>query len=257
MKYSHSLVVSGALLTLITNSTWAAQSVYIPLGDASKVQIIDTNTHQLADTIDDVGNAHGLAMTPDRRYLVAGSFNESSPDDPTIPRPEGVTEEEHEKHHDLAATDHAKNAGTSFVSIIDTVNRKVIRRVAVTGAVHHVAISPDGEFAVATHPGTGRISIIELRHFTLTAEQRHFKQLLSQYPRLETYWDFNTRDCDLERLRSDLGMLSTGEAVMARFLIAVWLGENKLDFDLIEAAKTLDSVHLEVIANWVSGPEFP
>lgn len=94
-------------------------------------------------------------------------------------------------------------------------------------------------------------------HFTLTAEQRHFKQLLSQYPRLETYWDFNTRDCDLERLRSDLGMLSTGEAVMARFLIAVWLGENKLDFDLIEAAKTLDSVHLEVIANWVSGPEFP
>lgn len=169
MKYSHLLAVSGALLTLITNSAWAAQSVYIPLGDASKVQIIDTNTHQLADTIDDVGNAHGLAITPDRRYLVAGSFNESSPDDPTIPRPETVTEEEHEKHHDLAATDQAKNVGTSFVSIIDTVNRRVIRRVVVSGAVHHVAISPDGLFAVATHPGTGRISIIELGHFKVVA----------------------------------------------------------------------------------------
>lgn len=94
-------------------------------------------------------------------------------------------------------------------------------------------------------------------HFRLTPEQKRFKKLLSQCSRLETYWDFEKRDCDIERLRNDLGKLSMGEAIMARFLSAVWFGENKLDFDLISAAKSLDPEHLKIITNWLSKPDFP
>ena len=95
-------------------------------------------------------------------------------------------------------------------------------------------------------------------HFTLTNKQRQFKALLEQCcPRLESYWDFDQRECDIERLRNALGSLSHGEAIMARFLAGVWLGENALDFDMIDAVQTLDETQLQVIISWLSKPIFP
>jgi len=94
-------------------------------------------------------------------------------------------------------------------------------------------------------------------HFQLTAEQRHFKQILELYPRLKPYWNFDARECDIDKLRGALGSLSHGEAIMARFLSAVWLGNNTLEFDLIDAAKSLDEEHLQVIVEWLSKPTFP
>lgn len=44
---------------------------------------------------------------------------------------------------------------------------------------------------------------------------------------------------------------------MARFLSAIWLGENILEFDLIDAAITLDQTQLQVITDWLSEPMFP
>ena len=169
MKKLRLMTLPFALLTLSVNAAWASQSIYIPLGDKNQVQIIDTSTHRVIDTIEDVGNAHGLAMTPDKRYLVAGSFSESTAEDPLIPRPEAVSEAEHEKHHDVSANDESKKVGTSYVSIIDTANNEVVRRVAVSGAVHHVAVSPDGQYAVTTHPGTGRISVVDLKSYETVA----------------------------------------------------------------------------------------
>ena len=95
-------------------------------------------------------------------------------------------------------------------------------------------------------------------HFKLTPEQRQFKALLEQCcPCIESYWNFEQRECDIERLRASLGSLSHGEAIMTRFLAGVWLNENALDFDMIEAVKTLDEKQLQVIINWLSKPIFP
>jgi len=41
-------------------------------------------------------------------------------------------------------------------------------------------------------------------HFTLTAEQRQFKQMLDQHPTLTLFWDFETRDCDLAAFERSL-----------------------------------------------------
>jgi len=94
-------------------------------------------------------------------------------------------------------------------------------------------------------------------HFTLSAEQRQFKLMLDPYPHFAPYWNFDTRECDSERLREALGSLSHGEAIMARFLCGVWLGENTLDFDLIEATRSLDDTQRQVIIDWLSNPAFP
>jgi len=94
-------------------------------------------------------------------------------------------------------------------------------------------------------------------HFTLSDEQRRFKELLAECPRLVGYWDFGDRSCDVERLRKDLSVLSSGEAIMAKFYLAVWSGQDDLGFDLIDAVKSLDPEHLDVIVRWLAHPEFP
>ena len=94
-------------------------------------------------------------------------------------------------------------------------------------------------------------------YFILSDEQRRFKALLSVCPRLEGYWDFSDASCDVERLRNDMSVLSSGEEVMAKFFMAVWSGQNDFGFDLIDAVKLLDSEHLDVIVRWLVKPEFP
>jgi len=44
---------------------------------------------------------------------------------------------------------------------------------------------------------------------------------------------------------------------MLRFFVAVWLGENTLNFDLIEAARVLDDGNLDDIRTWLANPMFP
>lgn len=50
----------------------------------------------------------------------------------------------------------------SDVSVVDTATGSVIRGIEVPGAVHHVAVSPDGRIAVVTHPSGDAITAIDL-----------------------------------------------------------------------------------------------
>lgn len=43
---------------------------------------------------------------------------------------------------------------------------------------------------------------------------------------------------------------------MATFFTAVWLGVNRLHFDLIDAAATLDDMPRQLIADWLAAPIF-
>jgi len=44
---------------------------------------------------------------------------------------------------------------------------------------------------------------------------------------------------------------------MTRFFCAVWLGENRLSFDLIEAAKYTGEDEHQTVLEWFAKPEFP
>ncbi len=144
----------------------AATEIYLPLGASGQVQVVEGDTDRVAAVIQDVGNAHGLAITPDLRYLVAGSYTETVLGRKRVPpKPGEMSEAEHQRHHQPAADSRGTEQGTSHISIIDTSSKTVVRRIAVQGAVHHVAVSPNGRVAVATHPGKGGVSIIDLRQY--------------------------------------------------------------------------------------------
>jgi len=94
-------------------------------------------------------------------------------------------------------------------------------------------------------------------HFTLTPEQKAFKQMLTACPFLQPYWDFGKRECDADALENAMGMFSHGEQIMARFFMVVWFGKNQWSFDFIDAARTLDDEHRQVILAWFAAPIFP
>lgn len=94
-------------------------------------------------------------------------------------------------------------------------------------------------------------------HFTLTPTQRRFKDMLADYPSLSEFWDFDKRECDIQAIEDAFTWMSHSEQIMLRFFAAVWLGENRFSFDLIEAAKVLGEQDHSVVLQWFSKPEFP
>lgn len=161
---------SAAMLGASAISAGAGERAYIPLGSAGEVAIIDTGTDTVIGRIGGLAAVHGLAATPDGQVLIAGSFDERKPNGGAPARPSGVSEEEHAAHHGGGPAGAAKEeAAISTVSVVRVSDQSVLRRIDVPGAVHHVAVSPDGRFAVVTHPNAGGISAIDLTTYRVVA----------------------------------------------------------------------------------------
>jgi DNA-binding beta-propeller fold protein YncE len=169
MRRSNSSITIPVASLVVAQAAGAAPDVYIPLGETGRIQVVNAASGRTRGFIVELSNVHGLAITPDRRLLVVGSYVEvEAGADPSPPRPATVSKAEHEKYHALTAAAPATGK-ESHVSIVDAASRKVTRRISLRGAVHHVAVSPDGRYAVTTHPGAGGISVIDLRTFGVTA----------------------------------------------------------------------------------------
>jgi len=155
------LVLAAALVGAGAAQAGSNQRVYIPTGDNGEVLIVDVSTNGVIGKIADLPAAHGLAVTPDGSRLIAGSLDVRAPGMAMPEKPAGVSAMDHAAHHAKKPTDAAQPI-VSAVSIIDTATNSVVRRIDVPGAVHHVAVSPDGRVAVVTHPATDAITVIDL-----------------------------------------------------------------------------------------------
>jgi DNA-binding beta-propeller fold protein YncE len=164
---------TATAVLLMTAAMAAAQPVvFVPEGSAATVRMVDADTGKTIKEITGLEAVHGLSGAPGVPYLVAGSYAET--DRAAIAKmvlPAGVSQDEHASHH---AKPEAKpigpsDAGVSIISILNAATGDIVRRVEVPGAVHHTAVSPDGRFAVATHPSGDGISVIDLKTFKLTA----------------------------------------------------------------------------------------
>lgn len=162
---------AGVLTAVLGVPAALAQSlVYVPMGSMDEILVIDTATDKIVDRISGVPAVHGLAETPDGKFLVAGSFEEREVAGAAPAKPAAVSKKDHEVHHAKApAGAAAKDASLSTVTILRTDDRSVVRRIDVPGAVHHVAVGPKGRFAVVTHPMAGAISAIDLSTFEVVA----------------------------------------------------------------------------------------
>lgn len=156
-----------AALAAAASQAMARGTVYVPTGSAGEVLVIDADRDSVVGTIPGVKDVHGLAAAPGSGFLVGGMYAEIAPHDATLPpKPEGMPEEVHRAHHAAPAGTTAMGEGSvSFLSIIATDSKSVVRRVEVPGAVHHTAVTPDGRYALSTHPNGGGISVVDLSSF--------------------------------------------------------------------------------------------
>lgn len=167
------LASAATAALLMTTALAAAQPiVFVPEGSANTVRMMDAATGETVKRITGLEAVHGLAGAPGVPYLVAGSYAET--DRETIAemdQPEGVSEDEHAVHHASADNNPIGpgDAGISILSVLDAASGEIVRRIEVPGAVHHTAVSPDGRYAVATHPSGDGISVVDLNTFKLTA----------------------------------------------------------------------------------------
>lgn len=160
------------LLTLVLGiqTAFAEPFVYVPLGGEDKIVVVDVAKDEVIDTLSGLTAVHGLAGTPGGQFLIAGSYQEREAGSGTLARPTGVSSDEHAAHHGAALGGPPKDSSVvSTVSVVRTANGAVIRRIDVPGAVHHVAVSPDGRFAVVTHPNEGAITAIDLDSYEVAA----------------------------------------------------------------------------------------
>lgn len=147
---------------LISTVAMASPLMYVPTGNANDIVIIDLETDAIIGRIDELENAHGLAASPNSEYLVAGSMQPAETGDSgaSVNKPAAVSEAAHAAHHPGGA-DATMNA-PGYLAIVHPRRGHVMRRIAMPGLTHHIAISPDGRHAVAVHSGAGGISIVDL-----------------------------------------------------------------------------------------------
>lgn len=153
------------LFAVLPLSALASTEVYVPLGSANAVAVVDTDEDRVVAEIPGVIASHGLAVSWGGRFLVAGSLAERQ-EGVLPPKPEVMSADEHAAHHEIGAsyapkpTEKSQSVGTVY--LIDAEERRLLRQIDVPGGVHHVLITPDGKYAVATHPGRGSVSVIDI-----------------------------------------------------------------------------------------------
>ncbi|MCT8971523.1 YncE family protein [Microbaculum marinisediminis] len=169
MKRCIRILTGVTALSVASLGVAQAATVYIPEGSAGQAIVVDAGTDTVVGRIGGLPDVHGLGAAVSGRYLVAGSYAETSSDQmPAVDRPAGMPEDEHAAHHDAKARKGASSGNAvSILTIIDADDGKPVRRLEVPGAVHHVAVSPDGRYAVATHPNADGISVVDLSGLTV------------------------------------------------------------------------------------------
>lgn len=100
-------------------------------------------------------------------------------------------------------------------------------------------------------------SILEV-NTRLSAPQARFALWLEENtPYLLHLFDFNEAIYLEDAVERYLGVASSGEAIMARFVLGVWLHSDKFDFDFTDAAAKLDAKEMQVVIDWMANPFWP
>jgi len=163
MKIKLHSVAFAATVAVLPGASLAATTVYVPLGAANEVLVVDAAGDRVVRRIADVFNAHGLAVSPDGKRLFAGSITKQRGVQGKMPpKPKGMSEEAHKRHHNMQAGGSAGTTASGYVTLIDAATGRIERRIEVPGAVHHTAVSPDGRLGFATLPGAGAVSVVDL-----------------------------------------------------------------------------------------------
>lgn len=82
--------------------------------------------------------------------------------------------------------------------------------------------------------------------------------MLKKVPRVSHLWNQQDAIMHIDMADREINVMSTGEAHMVRFFSAVWTNRNGIhNFDIIDAASSIDEAELKLIIDWLKNPFYP
>ncbi len=158
-------ILSILLLIVSVGIANAKDVVYVSLGTADEVQIIDPAQDRVVGVLEQIPDVHGLAVTPNGRFIVAGSQSERNWFPAEIP--DARPGQETSQYAAAVRQPTGKSGKSSFLTIVRTEDGAIVRRIKMPDGVRHIAITPNGRFAIATHPNSYAVTVIDLRELKL------------------------------------------------------------------------------------------
>jgi len=144
-------------------------TVYVPLGSANRILVIDGDKDEITGSISGVQRVQGLAVGAGGNFLVAASMQANRPDSPAAwVQSDGAAPEDPSALHEINVP--VNKVYTSKISIIDIKpfadisERYTLHGIAVESRTHTSAVTVDGRYALATHPLLDSISVIDLNN---------------------------------------------------------------------------------------------
>lgn len=90
------------------------------------------------------------------------------------------------------------------------------------------------------------------------SSKQRFYALLDRCPRIRHLWDKERAEIKVDLFEKELGVMSSGEVHLAKFMASVWFGDNqRYGFDLADAVACMDSKERQIILEWVADPFWP
>lgn len=94
--------------------------------------------------------------------------------------------------------------------------------------------------------------------FKLSSEKRQFAELIENHaPEMSHIWDFEKEEYLPEMGEKFIGVASSGQVILLHFFQAVWFHRDKFNFDITDAASTLDYEKKQMISEWFLNPFWP
>ncbi len=92
----------------------------------------------------------------------------------------------------------------------------------------------------------------------MKTESQQFFDLLSNYPRLESFWDKETKSADFQAILNSYKKLSKGETIILKCLYSIWRGTagKTHTIDITDLA-LLDAENKKPLLEWIINPFFP
>lgn len=89
-----------------------------------------------------------------------------------------------------------------------------------------------------------------------TPHARFFEMLNYVPEKVAKLWD-PKRGLDTVAMEEGLAVWSSGEVYMTKFLVSIWVWDNRYEFDIFSFWNGLDGQYRKVIMDWLADPFYP
>ena len=169
-KTHRSICYLAAAAILLLPAMAAAQGVRIVQTNSAgdNVHLIDPVTNEVVGEIGGIERAHGVAPSPDGRWLYVANESDDTIDIVDVAALKVIKKVPLSgRPNNIAVTPDGRKVYTAIarapgaLDVLDTESNEIVATISVHGGVHNTYVTPDGKYAVAGMVGGRNITVVD------------------------------------------------------------------------------------------------